>query len=220
VTVQSLASAALAFSIHPLWCSLSIKCAFSYTPRQRVACLLNHMKPSLTHIFALSFGRCDFLWPRLCVNSAAPVFVVSNCSPRLLAQLILFAAHLSCIVVTWLIWLPVATQPRLSTKANPLADKYSSTHYISPEVQIAKRIDDTGDPCVTPASTGCLSMALPWITIPIVLSERMLAVHHIRSPSICLTFITVTSLPFSTLGEAAWMSMRSTPVMWPFFQAA
>jgi len=63
-------------------------------------------------------------------------------------------------------------------------------------------------------------MALPSITISTILSDRTLSVHRIRSPSICLTFMKLTSLPFATLGKAALMSMRSTPVMWPFVQAA
>ena len=41
-----------------------------------------------------------------------------------------------------------------------------------------------------------------------------------RSPSIFLTFIKLTILPFATLGKAALLSKRSTPVMWPFLQAA
>jgi hypothetical protein len=46
------------------------------------------------------------------------------------------------------------------------------------------RIGDTGEPCRTPASTGCLSLALPSITISTVLFYRKLSVHRIRSPSI------------------------------------
>jgi len=68
VRVRSLASAALAFFMHRLWCSLSVRCTSIQTPSQRVACLLNHMNPSPTFIFADSFGRRCFLWPRLRVN--------------------------------------------------------------------------------------------------------------------------------------------------------
>jgi len=116
VRVRSLASAALAFFMHRLWCSLSVRCASIQAPSQRVACLLNRMKPSPTLIFAVSVGRRCSLWPCLHVNSAASVFAVSNCSPRLLAHLTLLAAHLSSIVTTWLTSLPLATQPRSSTK--------------------------------------------------------------------------------------------------------
>ena len=84
VRVQSLASAALASFMHRLWCSLSVRRTSIQTPSEHVACLLNRIKPSPTLIFAVSFGRRCFLWPRLHVNSAASVFAVSNCSPRLL----------------------------------------------------------------------------------------------------------------------------------------
>jgi len=50
-------------------------------------------------------------------------------------------------------------------------------------------------------------------------SERKLSYHHISSPFICLTFSKLTSLPFATLGKAALMSMKCTPVMWPFDMA-
>jgi len=216
VRVRSLASAALASCLHRLWCSLSVRCACIQTPSQPVACPLNYMKLSPFLIFTVSFGRGCYLWPRLHVNSAASVLAVSNCSPRLLAYLMLFTAHPSSIVTTWLTSLSVATQPRSSTRDKHLADTYSSTHLISREVKIAKRIGDTVEPWGTPVSTECLFMALPSITISTVLSERNLSVHHIRSLSICLTFIKLTSLPFATLGKAALISMRSMPVMWLF----
>jgi len=111
VRVRSLASAALAFFMHRLWSSLNIKCGSIQTPSQRVACLLNGMNLFPTFIFAVSFGRRCFLWSSLCVNSAASVFAISNCSPCLLAQLMLFAAHLSSVVMTRLWLLPVATEP-------------------------------------------------------------------------------------------------------------
>jgi hypothetical protein len=56
VRVQSLASAALAFFMHQLCCSWRVRCASIQTSSQRVACLLNCMNPSLTFIFAVSFG--------------------------------------------------------------------------------------------------------------------------------------------------------------------
>ena len=115
VSVQSLASAALAFFMHRLCCSLNIRCASIQMPSQHVACVLNCMNLFPTLIFAVSFGRRCFLWPRLRVNCAASDFAVSNCSPRLLAHSMLFAAHLSSIVTTWLPSLPVATQLRSST---------------------------------------------------------------------------------------------------------
>jgi len=135
VRVRSLASAALAFFMHRLWCSLNVRCASIQTPSQRVACAMKCMDTFPTHIFAVCFGRRCSLWPCLRVNSAASVFAVSNCSPRLLAHSMLFAAHLSSIDTTWLTSLPVPTQHRSSTKYRPSAsDTYSSTHLISPEV--------------------------------------------------------------------------------------
>jgi len=116
VSDRSLASAGLAFFMHRLWCSLNVRCAFIQTPSKHVACALNRMDLLPSLIFAVSFGWWCFLWPRVRVNSAASVFAVSNCSPRLLAHSMLFAAHLSSIETTWLTALPVATQPRLSTK--------------------------------------------------------------------------------------------------------
>jgi len=127
VRVRSLASAALAFFTHRLCCSLNVRCVSIQTPNQGVACVLNHMTPLPTLIFAVSFGRRCFLWPRLHVNRAASVFAVSNCSPRLLAHSMLCAAHLSSMETTWLTSLPVATQPRSSTKDSPSAsDKYTN----------------------------------------------------------------------------------------------
>jgi hypothetical protein len=63
-------------------------------------------------------------------------------------------------------------------------------------------------------------LVLSTIIISTVLSGRTLSVHRIRSPSICRTFSQLTSLPFATLGNAAVMSMRRTPGMWPLSQAA
>jgi len=220
VGVRSLASAALAFFMHRLCCFLNVRCGSIQMPSQHIACVLNSMNPLLTLIVAVSFGRRCFLWPSLCVNSAASILAVSNSSLCQLAHSMLIAAHPSSIETTWSTSLPVATQPRSSTKDSPSAsDTYHSTHLMSSEVKITKRIGDTGEPCGSPASTGCLSMPLPSIIISSVLSMRTHSIHRIRSPSICLTFIKLTSLPFATLGKAALMSMRSTPVMWPFLQA-
>jgi len=116
VRVRSIASAALAFIMHWLWCSLSVRCTSIPMPRQCVACRLYHIKPSPTIIFAVSFGRRCFLWPRWGVNRGASVFAVSDCSPCLLVHSMLLTALLSCIVTTWLTALPVGTRPRLSTK--------------------------------------------------------------------------------------------------------
>jgi len=135
VRVSSLASAALAVLMHRLCCSLNVKCVSIQTPSQRVACVLNRMTPLPTLIFAVVYGWRCFLWPCLRVNRAGSVFAMSNYSPRLLAQSMLLAAHLSTIETTWLTSLPVATQPRSSTQDRPSAsDTYSSTHLISPEV--------------------------------------------------------------------------------------
>jgi hypothetical protein len=135
VRVRSVASAALALCMHRLWCSVSVRGASILTPSWVVANRLNHMNPSLTVIFALSFGRRCLLWRRVHVDIAASIFAVLNCRPCLLAPSMLFAAHLSSIVTTWLSLFPVATQPRLSTNDGPSAsDTYSSTNLISPEV--------------------------------------------------------------------------------------
>jgi len=220
VSDRSLASAALAFSMPRLRCSLNVKCASIQTPSQHVGCVLNRMDPFPTLIFADSYGRRCFLWPRLRVNSGTSVFAVWNCSPCLLAHSMLFAAHLLSIETTWLTLLPVATQLRSSTKDSPAAfETYSSTNLLSPEVKIAKRIGDTGEPRGTPASTRCHSMALPSIIISTVLSDSKLSVHRTRSPSICLTFSKLTSRPFAKLGKATLISTRITPVMWPFVHA-
>jgi len=123
----------------------------------------------------------------------------------------LFAPHYSSIVMTWLTSLPLAMQPRSSVNHSPCAsDTYSSTHLISLDVLILKRIGDTGEPCRTPASAGCLTMALPMIIMSTYQSERMLSVHHIKSSSISLTFIRLNSFPFATLGKADLMSTRGT----------
>jgi hypothetical protein len=114
----------------------------------------------------------------------------------------------------------VTTEPWSSTQDNLFVETYSSTNLISSEVQIAERIGHTGEPCRTPASTGCLSMALLWIMISTVLSERQFSVHCIRSPSICLTFIKLTCLPFATRVKATLISMRCTPSMWWLVYAA
>jgi len=134
VSVRSLANAALAFFIHRVWCSWSVRCSSIQTPSQHVACLLNRMKPSPTLIFAVSFGQMCIVWPRLRVNSAASVLAVSNCSPRLFAHSMICTPHISSSVTTWLTSSPVPTQPRSSTKDNPSAGAYSSTHLNSPEV--------------------------------------------------------------------------------------
>ena len=135
VRVRSLASAALAFFMHRLCCSLNVRCASIQIASHHVACVLNRTNPCPTLIVAARFGWRGFLWPRLPVNSAAMVFAVSNCSPHLLPHAILFAAHLARIETTWLTLLPVTTQPRSSTTDSPSAsDKSCSTHLISPEV--------------------------------------------------------------------------------------
>jgi len=55
VRVQSLASAALIFFIHRLWCSLEVRCASIKTLSQRVACLLNRMNRFSIFILAVGF---------------------------------------------------------------------------------------------------------------------------------------------------------------------
>jgi len=94
VRVRSLGSASLAFFMHRLWCFLNFRCGSIHTPTQRVTCALTRKDSFPTLIFAVSCGWSCFLWPGLRVNSAASVFAVSNCSPRLLAKSMLFTAHL------------------------------------------------------------------------------------------------------------------------------
>ena len=145
VSVRSLASAALAVSLLRLWSSLNIRCASIQTPRQRVASLLNRIKPSPTLIFAVNFRWRCFLLPHLHMKSAASVFAVSKCSPLRPTHAVGFAAHSSSFVTTGLRLLPVATQPTSSLNESPSAETYSSTYLISPEVYIAMRIGDTGE---------------------------------------------------------------------------
>jgi hypothetical protein len=131
------------------------------------------------------------------------------------------AAHLSRTDMTWWTSLPVATQPRLSPNGSPpAADTYFSTRIYSPELEIAKRIGDIGEPCWTPASTRCLSVAFPSITISTVLYDKKLTIPRTRTLSISLTVIKLTNRPFAMLGKAVSMSIRSTPVLWPFVQSA
>jgi len=134
VRVQSHASAALAFFMHRLWCCLNVRCASIQRPSQRVAWLLNNTNWFPTCIIAVRFGQRCFSRPHVLVNSAASVFAVLNSSPRLLAHSMLFAAHLSSVMTNCLTWLPVTTKLRSSSKDSPLAETYSSTHLISPEV--------------------------------------------------------------------------------------
>ena len=198
VRVWSMASAAVALSMHRVWCSLNLRCASNHTPSECVTRALTRMDLFPTLLFAPSLAQRCFLWPRQCVNSAASVLAVSNCSPCLLTHSMLFAPHPSSIETSSLTSLPVATQPMSSTKDSPLAsDRYSSTHLISPEVKIAKRIGDTGEPCGTPASTVCHSMALTSMIIYTVLSSRealrqlyMVSIHlpnlhHVAQSSFC-----------------------------------
>jgi len=84
--VRSSASAALAFFMHRLWCSMNARSASIHTPSQHVACELNRMDLFPTLIIAARFGQRCFLWPRLRMNSATSVLAVSNCRPHLLAQ--------------------------------------------------------------------------------------------------------------------------------------
>jgi len=61
VSDRSLASAALAFFMHPLWCALNVRCACIQTPSQRVACALNRMDPLPTSVSnGSSFGPGRF----------------------------------------------------------------------------------------------------------------------------------------------------------------
>jgi len=92
--------------------------------------------------------------------------------------------------------------------------------FMSPDVQIAMRIGDTGELCGMPGSTGCLSITLPAISISTVSSVRTLAIHRMRSPSIPLPIIVWISLPLPMLGKAVLMSIRCMPVMWSSLPAA
>jgi hypothetical protein len=85
VRPRSLASAAPAFSMHRLSCSLNVSCASIQMPSRCVGCLLKRVNQYPTCIFIATFGGRCFLWPRLHIHSAASVFAVSNCRPRLFA---------------------------------------------------------------------------------------------------------------------------------------
>jgi hypothetical protein len=78
ICVQSLASVALAFVMHRSWCSLNVRCASIQMPSEHVGFALNRMDLFPTLIFLFSIVWRGFLWPGLCVNSAASVFAVSN----------------------------------------------------------------------------------------------------------------------------------------------
>jgi len=91
VRVPSLASAALAFFMHRLCCSLNVRSASIQTPSQHVTCVFNRMNPLPTLVFAVSLGRRCFVWPHKRVISATSILAVSNCSPRQLAQWMPFA---------------------------------------------------------------------------------------------------------------------------------
>jgi hypothetical protein len=110
INLRSLDSAALAFFMVRLCCSLNVRCASIQTLSQDVAGMLNPMIPFLTLNYAVSWGKRFFLRPCLHVNGAASVFAASKCSPPLLAHSMLCAVHLSSIVTTWLTSVPVAIQ--------------------------------------------------------------------------------------------------------------
>jgi len=117
------------------------------------------------------------------------------------AKLMTLAASLPTITMIWLKLLPVATQPRTSVNDSQSAETYSSTHVISLEMKITKKIGDTGEPSRITTSTGCLYMALPSIIISTVLSARTLCVHRLIYPSICLTFMVLIGLPLPHSGR-------------------
>jgi len=116
--------------------------------------------------------------------------------------------------MTWLTSIGDRTKPSLFTNDIPMAsDTYYSTHLNSPKGKIAKRIGDTSKPCGTPASTVCLSVALPMSIISTILTYTILSINRVRFLSICLSNIKWTTLPCAMLGEADVMSMRSKPVI-------
>jgi len=90
VRVRSLASAALAFFMHRLCCSLNVRSASIQTPSQHVTCVFNCMNPLPTLIIAVSLGWRCFVWPVQHMKSATSILAVSNRSPRLLAHWMLF----------------------------------------------------------------------------------------------------------------------------------
>jgi len=183
-------------------------------------CLLNHKNPFLKFIFAVSLAQRSFLWPCLHANRPSSVVAISNCTPTLLAHSMVIPAHLSSMVMTWLTSLPVALQPTFSTKDCRLAETYLATTVISTEVKITERIGDNAEPSCAAASTGCLSIALSSIIISKFLAESVVSIHHIRSRSISLILIQLTSLPVHMLGKAAIMSMTGMSVVWPYGIAA
>ena len=220
VSDLSCASAALAFFMHRSWCSLHVRCLSMQAPSHLVASLINLTKPLPTRIFTVSFGCRCFIWPRLPVNSADSVVALSNSSYHLFAQSMLTLVQASSFLTIWFTSLPVASDPTLSTKDRPSTQEtFSLTDLMSHDVSIAMTIGDIGEPCGMPASTRCLCITLPSITISTLWSVRERAFHRMRSLCIPLPLIVWISLPLHTLRKAALMFIGTLPAMWASLQA-
>ena len=133
----------------------------------------------------------------------------------------LSVAQASYFVTMWLTSLAVTTYLILTMKDWPSTPEILSwTHFGSPDVYIATRIGDTGEPCCIPTPSGCLSITSTSITINTIRSVMELVIHCMRSPSSPLPLIEWISLPLPTLLKAALMSNSGVLPMWPSLWAA
>jgi len=106
----------------------------------------------------------------------------------------LFAIHLTSVVMTWLKLLPVVVQLNTSIIHSPSAEMNCLTYLICSEVNIAKRISYAGESYGISASTLCLCILLLSNINSTFHIERKLSVHCLRSISIHLTFPFLTNL--------------------------
>lgn len=148
-------SAARAFFMQYLGCSLNVRWGSIQTLTHYVASLLNQTKLSSRLIVSHTFGWKSSLWPLLSVRSAGSIFAVSHRRSCMLVHFMLCSVQALRLLTTWFtLWLG-ATHLRSSKKERPLTPwTLSSTQGISPALCIAKRIGDMGMCCCTPASKG------------------------------------------------------------------
>jgi len=223
------ASVAFPLIMYQWWCSLNVRWACIRNPSHLVASLLHLMKQCPTPIFAVNFGRWCMVWPCLQVKHATSVSVPLNSIYCLSAQSMLTLAQTSSFLKTWFMLLPVATCPTSSAKAWPSTSEiHSDIHLMSPDVFIATRSEDTCEPCGIVASTGCLFVTLPSVTLSTVRSLNNLAIQLMRSPFIPFPVNVQICHPLPTLGKAAWfpsgvhqlcgLLSRVHVLCWPWLQ--
>jgi hypothetical protein len=141
-------------------CSLKFRPESIQNPSHLVAPLLYGISfplPTLIFIFAclLSF----FLVKRI-----ASVLAASNSTAFCCAHSMAIFPHSSSISVISLMLLPDAIQDMSSTKDNPVAPVFCSTWSNTPEMYIANRIGDTGEPCGIPVFVGFMPVSWPLMT--------------------------------------------------------